>query len=105
MSTTLESQSDPTVVRNNNAALADNIENYTHLVKDAAEADRAEHEMTTKHAFKIHKKAVFWSMALSAALIMEGYDVVIVSRRNGLRNADPTRLARFMLIICNALEL
>jgi SP family general alpha glucoside:H+ symporter-like MFS transporter len=80
MSTTLESQASPGVVRNTNVGLADNIENYSHLVKDAAEADKAEHEMTARQALKIHKKAVFWSMALSAALIMEGYDVVIVSR-------------------------
>lgn len=36
-------------------------------VKDAAAADAAEHSMTLKQAFHAHKKAIFWSMALSGA--------------------------------------
>ncbi|KAF9066480.1 maltose permease [Rhodocollybia butyracea] len=48
------------------------------MVSDAAKADRVEHQMTLREAFKTHKKAIFWSMALSGALIMEGYDVVVI---------------------------
>ena len=33
----------------------------------AAKADAQEHQQTILEAFLIHKKAVFWSMALSAA--------------------------------------
>ena len=36
-------------------------------VKDAAAADAAEHAMTLKQAFHAHRKAIFWSMALSGA--------------------------------------
>lgn len=36
-------------------------------IKDAAKADAIEHEMTLKEAFHTHKKAIFWSMALSGA--------------------------------------
>jgi hypothetical protein len=59
------------VLRNETGAVG-NPADYAHLVKDAATADAAEHTMSVRQAFKIHKKAVFWSMALSAALIMEG---------------------------------
>lgn len=65
------------------AIVADNNKLQAHLgaavVHDAAKADAAEHHMTLRQAFKVHKKAIFWSMALSGALIMEGYDVVVVS--------------------------
>lgn len=36
-------------------------------VKDAAQADEVEHRMTLRQAFHTHKKAIFWSMALSGA--------------------------------------
>lgn len=49
------------------------------IIRDGAKADRVEHNMSLREAFRAHKKAIFWSMALSAALIMEGYDVVVVS--------------------------
>lgn len=49
------------------------------IIHDGAKADEAEHTMSLKEAFHTHKKAIFWSMALSGALIMEGYDVVVVS--------------------------
>jgi SP family general alpha glucoside:H+ symporter-like MFS transporter len=57
-------------------------------IKEAAQADEAEHSASLYDAFRIHKKAIFWSMALSGALIMEGYDVVVVSvilRRPGTK--------------------
>jgi SP family general alpha glucoside:H+ symporter-like MFS transporter len=69
----LSTKSDPSegVIRNETGTVG-NPADYAHLVKDAATADAAEHTMSVRQAFKIHKKAVFWSMALSAALIMEG---------------------------------
>lgn len=36
-------------------------------VKDAAAGDAAEHAMTLRQAFNAHRKAIFWSMALSGA--------------------------------------
>jgi len=54
-------------------------------IQDAAQADEIEHKQTWKEAFAIHKKAIFWSMALSGALIMEGYDVVVIGSFYGQR--------------------
>ncbi|KAF8883506.1 maltose permease [Gymnopilus junonius] len=61
------------------------------VLKDAAKADAAEHQMTLREAFHMNKKAIFWSMALSAALIMEGYDVVVIGSYYG----QPNFLRRF----------
>lgn len=41
-----------------------------------AEKDKA---MTLREAVYVYRKSVFWSMVLSTALIMEGYDVVIIN--------------------------
>lgn len=48
-------------------------EDQLKLIRDAAAADKRDHDLTLWQAIKSHKKAVFWSMALSATLIMEGY--------------------------------
>lgn len=53
--------------------------------QDAAAADEIEHKQTLAQAFAVHKKAIFWSMALSGALIMEGYDVVVIGSFYGHR--------------------
>ncbi|KAL4866611.1 hypothetical protein BDV12DRAFT_172561 [Aspergillus spectabilis] len=37
-----------------------------------------EHTMTAIQAFKIYRKAVGWSILMSCAIIMEGYDVVLI---------------------------
>lgn len=58
------------VVRADNADIDNHIAGYSDLIKDAALADQIEHEMGVRQALRIHKKAVFWSMALSAALIV-----------------------------------
>lgn len=49
------------------------------LVRQAQESDAADRSLTVFEALKKYKKAVFWAMFLSTSLIMEGYDVVIVS--------------------------
>jgi SP family general alpha glucoside:H+ symporter-like MFS transporter len=50
--------------------LAQKLDKSTIL--EASRADADQHEQTVKEAFRQNRKAVFWSMALSAALIMEG---------------------------------
>ncbi|KAJ7723507.1 maltose permease [Mycena maculata] len=67
------------VIRADNTRLAQELDNYAEVIHDAAKADYAEHNMSIREAFRIHKKAVFWSILLSAALIMEGYDVVVIA--------------------------
>lgn len=53
---------------------------HTHdLIRQAQEADQSDKQLTIGQAIKKYKKACFWAMILSVSLIMEGYDLVIVS--------------------------
>lgn len=57
------------------------------LIRQAQESDAADKKLTIMEAVKKYKKACFWAMILSTSLIMEGYDLVIVSgteQMNGL---------------------
>ncbi|KAI7227064.1 sugar transporter [Hortaea werneckii] len=45
----------------------------------AAEAAETEHSRTLWQALKAEPKAVMWSVAVSTAIIMEGYDIVLVT--------------------------
>lgn len=49
------------------------------LIRHAQESDAADRLLTIREAVSKYKKAVFWAMFLSTSLIMEGYDLVIVS--------------------------
>lgn len=49
------------------------------LIRHAQESDAADRTLTIRQAVSKYKKAVFWAMFLSTSLIMEGYDLVIVS--------------------------
>lgn len=49
------------------------------LIHHAQESDAADRLLTVREALKKYKSAVFWAMFLSTSLIMEGYDLVIVS--------------------------
>lgn len=49
------------------------------LIHEAEASDNADRSLKILEALKKYKKAVFWAMFLSTSLIMEGYDVVIVS--------------------------
>ncbi|KUL84152.1 hypothetical protein ZTR_07180 [Talaromyces verruculosus] len=51
----------------------------TALVVQAQASDTADRNLTIWQALKKYKKAVLWSTLLSTALIMEGYDVVIIN--------------------------
>jgi hypothetical protein len=46
----------------------------SHLIKQAAQADKQDHELGLWDAVKQHKTAVMFSMIMSASLIMEGYE-------------------------------
>lgn len=50
------------------------------LIARANAAAEAEKGLSLRQSMRIYKKAVFWSMCLSLALVMEGYDLGIVSR-------------------------
>jgi SP family general alpha glucoside:H+ symporter-like MFS transporter len=49
------------------------------LQSEAKVATEAEHGMTVRDAVKRYPKAVAWSILFSTAIIMEGYDIVLVS--------------------------
>ena len=48
------------------------------LVSEANEANECERGMELLDSFRIYPKAMFWSIVLSSALIMEGYDTAVV---------------------------
>ncbi|OJJ42780.1 hypothetical protein ASPZODRAFT_155048 [Penicilliopsis zonata CBS 506.65] len=49
------------------------------LVRHAQESDAADRLLTVRQALSKYKKAVFWAMFLSTSLVMEGYDLVIIT--------------------------
>lgn len=49
------------------------------LAAEAKQAADAEHEMTLLQAIKTYPKAIGWSVLLSSTLIMEGYDLALLS--------------------------
>jgi MFS transporter, SP family, general alpha glucoside:H+ symporter len=49
------------------------------LINYARESDAQDRTLTIREAMKKYKKACFWAVLLSTSLIMEGYDLVIVS--------------------------
>lgn len=61
------------------------------MLASAEEADRVDHELTIRQALRKYKVAVFWAMFLSCALIMEGYDVVVIGSFYG----QPQFIKRF----------
>ena len=69
-----------------------------HLLNDAKEATHVEKSMTIRQAFTTYPKAVIFSMILSTAIVMEGYDVVLLAnfyafpsfnKRYGVATGDP----------------
>ncbi|KZT59957.1 raffinose family of oligosaccharides transporter [Calocera cornea HHB12733] len=47
---------------------------FSGIVNDAAAATAAEHQMTFAQAVRLYPKAIGWSILLSTAVVMEGYD-------------------------------
>lgn len=41
---------------------------------DACDANSQEHELTFWQALRLYPKGIFWSLAMSTVIIMEGYD-------------------------------
>ncbi|KAJ5205821.1 Major facilitator superfamily domain general substrate transporter [Penicillium cf. griseofulvum] len=76
-----EKQASDHVERHDSIELAgQDLEGFSD-VKTTAEARSAiekEHNMTAMQALKLYPKAVAWSLLLSCAIIMEGYDVVLI---------------------------
>lgn len=49
------------------------------LIHHAQEGDEADRQLTIKQALVKYKKAVLWATFLSTSLVMEGYDLVMIS--------------------------
>ncbi|KAL7915558.1 putative MFS alpha-glucoside transporter [Trichoderma velutinum] len=49
------------------------------LIHHAQQSDAADRLLTIREALSKYKRAVFWAMFLSTSLIMEGYDLVIIT--------------------------
>ena len=47
--------------------------------RDAGLATAKEHSLSLRSALKVYPKAITWSILLSMAVIMEGFDTVLVS--------------------------
>nr|QFR37096.1 MFS transporter [Cyberlindnera americana] len=45
----------------------------------AQDANEGEHELSVREAIKLYKSAILWSMLMSATIIMEGYDNILMS--------------------------
>lgn len=58
---------------------------FQDLVNDAQEAASLEHHMSVWQAIKTYPKACGWSVLASTALIMEGYDLVVIGSFYGFR--------------------
>lgn len=52
---------------------------FVELSNDAKIGTEKEHSMGLMQAIKLYPKAVGWSILLSTAIVMEGYDVVLLS--------------------------
>lgn len=48
------------------------------LLSDAEDATHLEHELTLIQAIKLYPKAVGWSVLMSTALVMDGYDTKLI---------------------------
>ncbi|KAK9482229.1 hypothetical protein V1527DRAFT_477053, partial [Lipomyces starkeyi] len=48
------------------------------LLAEAKDATDQEHQMSIIEAIKLYPKAVGWSIVLSLAIIMEGYDLILL---------------------------
>lgn len=58
--------------------------NFAGLTAEAKDATDKEHAMTVREALRLYPKAVAWSILLSTAIVMEGYDVVLLGSFYGL---------------------
>lgn len=82
------------------------------LVSDVEDVTNREHKMNFVQAIKLYPKAVAWSVMMSTALIMDGYDLKVEDARKskrGLLTVDSSssalslrnlRLGRHMAAVC-----
>lgn len=69
-----------TVIRKASVA----VPQFADLSAEAKDATSKEHQMDLLQALRLYPKAVGWSILLSTAIVMEGYDVVLIASFYGL---------------------
>lgn len=60
--------------------IAANNPDIVNLNNEAKDATHAEKSMTFTQAIKLYPKAVAWSILLSTAIVMEGYDTTLLAQ-------------------------
>jgi SP family general alpha glucoside:H+ symporter-like MFS transporter len=65
-------------VTNLESAMGDNEADRVAKLNDAQTATAKEHSMSLLQGLKLYPKAIAWSILLSTAIVMEGYDVVLM---------------------------
>lgn len=78
MSSGLE-KSDKSVAAEADPNVDDYISKFLEMSEDARADDQKEKQMTLKEGIKTFPKAIAWSVILSTALIMEGYDTCLLA--------------------------
>lgn len=51
---------------------------FPYLAEDAAKATEAEHRMSLMEGLRTYPKAVGWSVLISTAIVMEGFDTILM---------------------------
>jgi hypothetical protein len=54
------------------------------VTEDARLATSKEHNLSVRQGIKAYKKAIGWSILMSSAVIMEGYDTILVSAHTSI---------------------
>ena len=67
----------PTSIHTPSRASSEGLEGYEFL---AQEATRREHDLTLGRAVKLYPKAVGWSLLLSTAIVMEGFQLILMEQ-------------------------
>jgi SP family general alpha glucoside:H+ symporter-like MFS transporter len=61
------------------ASLGDVDVSEKEVTEEARLATHKEHNLSVRQGLKAYRKAIGWSILMSSAVIMEGYDTILVS--------------------------
>ena len=59
------------------------VSNWVRTTQEARAAAQHEHELTLIKALRLYPKACFWSMVVSLAIVMDGYDTALIGTLQG----------------------
>ena len=64
--------------------LTASVQVASNVAEDAAQASRSESSMSLREGLKLYPKAIGWSVLLSTAIVMDGFDLIIINSLSGL---------------------